>query len=906
MSESLAGVTFLAFGNGSPDVFSTFAAMSTNSGSLAVGELIGAAGFITAVVAGSMALVRPFKVARKSFVRDVGFFIVAASFSMVFLADGYLHLWECAVMVAFYIFYVVTVVTWHWYLGRRRKNREREALIRGSYLVPEEDVPATSEEPDEQVGLAPRGRGISRGSTMEDFSSLERAGSPYAPELEGEEDDNTRDRWMAEISRNMRVSRQAPRDGQHTRNPIRPSLVGALEFRAILSSLNKSRSHQSSTINLRRYSDDPGYTLAQQQQNLSAAMEPNNSAYPEDVHQVVANNFGIYSDASERSTRTRAVSTNDLDDLQLNTTPMGPTIDLLGPTPPVTASLQRPEISISTQPIESASPSLLVSSPDGLVSDTARWPPSTPAVGSDHLAPPPNGPRTPSTKDRQPLGPQLERSNLSLLSPRSRTQRQWSGNSLVSTGSSSAVPFPAYFDDPNFFPSISRGSSILPSSPSIGYQTILSPDQADPQFQKRISWWPYSCLPPPHIVVSTLFPTLYGWRDKSIGEKLLGLVAAPSVLLLAITLPVVEVDGEAEDQTEVTQNGPVQGGGQTHIQGYTDVITASPDHNPNIEPADVGPEIHSESVRPPQPFHGDSYFGVAGLKTPEIEVPRIEIPHRRTDTANKSIEPLRNRSLSLPAEQPLSAKDWNRWLVCTQIFSAPLFVVLIAWARFDETLSPRNLLFLGLYSLIGSLVALVFILWTTDPVTPPRYRILLCFVGFIVSIAWISTIANEVVGVLKAVGVILNISDAILGLTIFAVGNSLGDLVADITVARLGYPVMALSACFGGPMLNILLGIGVSGLYMTISNSNKKHRKHPGQPQKYKPYQVEVGGTLMISAVTLLITLVGLLVMVPLNKWMMDRRIGWVLIILWCLSTIGNLGVEMAGLDGDIAGFLRY
>ena len=73
MSESLTGVTFLAFGNGSPDVFSTFAAMGSNSGSLAVGELIGAACFITAVVAGSMALARPFKVARRSFVRDVGY-----------------------------------------------------------------------------------------------------------------------------------------------------------------------------------------------------------------------------------------------------------------------------------------------------------------------------------------------------------------------------------------------------------------------------------------------------------------------------------------------------------------------------------------------------------------------------------------------------------------------------------------------------------------------------------------------------------------------------------------------------------------------------------------------------------------------------------------------------------------
>jgi sodium/potassium/calcium exchanger 6 len=65
--------------------------MRSNSGSLAIGELIGAASFITSVVAGSMALVQPFKVARRSFVRDVGYFVIAVSFSMVLLADGRLH-----------------------------------------------------------------------------------------------------------------------------------------------------------------------------------------------------------------------------------------------------------------------------------------------------------------------------------------------------------------------------------------------------------------------------------------------------------------------------------------------------------------------------------------------------------------------------------------------------------------------------------------------------------------------------------------------------------------------------------------------------------------------------------------------------------------------------------------------
>lgn len=45
LSESTAGVTFLAFGNGSPDVFSTFAALNNDSFGLAIGELIGAASF---------------------------------------------------------------------------------------------------------------------------------------------------------------------------------------------------------------------------------------------------------------------------------------------------------------------------------------------------------------------------------------------------------------------------------------------------------------------------------------------------------------------------------------------------------------------------------------------------------------------------------------------------------------------------------------------------------------------------------------------------------------------------------------------------------------------------------------------------------------------------------------------
>jgi sodium/potassium/calcium exchanger 6 len=101
-------------------------------------------------------------------------------------------------------------------------------------------------------------------------------------------------------------------------------------------------------------------------------------------------------------------------------------------------------------------------------------------------------------------------------------------------------------------------------------------------------------------------------------------------------------------------------------------------------------------------------------------------------------------------------------------------------------------------------------------------------------------------------------------------------------------------------MLNILLGVGIGGAWMIISSANEKHRKHPDQPTEYKTYRIEVGGTLLISAVTVLITLVTLLIVVPWNKWVMSRKIGWGLIAIWTVGTIVNLVVEVTGTWSDV------
>ena len=53
------------------------------------------------------------------------------------------------------------------------------------------------------------------------------------------------------------------------------------------------------------------------------------------------------------------------------------------------------------------------------------------------------------------------------------------------------------------------------------------------------------------------------------------------------------------------------------------------------------------------------------------------------------------------------------------------------------------------------------------------------------------------------------LSDAILGLTVLAWGNSIGDMIADTSMAKRGAPRVGYSACFGGPLFNLLIGIGL-------------------------------------------------------------------------------------------------
>ena len=95
---------------------------------------------------------------------------------------------------------------------------------------------------------------------------------------------------------------------------------------------------------------------------------------------------------------------------------------------------------------------------------------------------------------------------------------------------------------------------------------------------------------------------------------------------------------------------------------------------------------------------------------------------------------------------------------------------------------------------------------------------------------------------------------------------------------------MGFSACFGGPMLNILLGVGISGSYV-ISHSGR-------------PYNIPLSPTLLINGLGLLMILLATVVVVPLNGFYLTRA--WGIILICCYVALMTVTVAVE-LRGDLA-----
>lgn len=84
--------------------------MNSGSGSLAIGELIGAAFFIVSVVSGCMGIIRPFRSKRITFMRDATF-LTGAIMIMTWIVYHQRICWYHGLaLICYYVTYVIVVV----------------------------------------------------------------------------------------------------------------------------------------------------------------------------------------------------------------------------------------------------------------------------------------------------------------------------------------------------------------------------------------------------------------------------------------------------------------------------------------------------------------------------------------------------------------------------------------------------------------------------------------------------------------------------------------------------------------------------------------------------------------------------------------------------------------------------
>lgn len=236
--------------------------------------------------------------------------------------------------------------------------------------------------------------------------------------------------------------------------------------------------------------------------------------------------------------------------------------------------------------------------------------------------------------------------------------------------------------------------------------------------------------------------------------------------------------------------------------------------------------------------------------------------------------------LCIPVVDPdKEDRNWRRPLNCLHLIIAPLVCVFAFQSGIygDYMIEGQFPLWLLLLLLGLFLSGIVFCTTTND--CPPKYHPLFALLGFMVSAVLISAAASEVVSLLHMLGVVLSLSNTVLGLTLLAWGNSIGDCFSDITIARQGYPRMAISACFGGIIFNMLFGVGLGCLVQMI------------QTHSYVQFETE-GLLTWVLAGSLGLSLVLSFVIVPLSRFHLGRTYGIFLLFFYAIFLLIALLTE--------------
>ncbi|KAK2993886.1 hypothetical protein RJ640_025043 [Escallonia rubra] len=233
--------------------------------------------------------------------------------------------------------------------------------------------------------------------------------------------------------------------------------------------------------------------------------------------------------------------------------------------------------------------------------------------------------------------------------------------------------------------------------------------------------------------------------------------------------------------------------------------------------------------------------------------------------------------LTIPQASP---SEWSRFFRSANIALCPLALLYSCKSFMPLNYSivfllPDTHFPLWLVVFLGS-SSLAVLHFAVGKEVPKTEQIAIVVAAFVMSVFWISTMAGELLNCLAALGELLELSPALLGLTVLAWGNSVGDLVADVAVAKAGQPAMAMAGCFACPMFNMLFGLGTA---LVIQTANV-------YPEAYK---LHFHVSIAVAFIFLFLSLMGSLLVVTWCRFRVPRFWGFCLVALYVVFIVVSL-----------------